>query len=138
MVRRLRGPKPGGVMRTQGGGRYPKSSGTNSARHRLPAGITANGLIWLWIPFCQLKRKTLHWKVLRTLVACVSDKRLGLSAATPPANPTPTPGKNFSITGSSTELYSETVKFETQTSWVGVLAPWLNHSVTLRKLFNFS
>lgn len=70
-------------MRTKGAGRCPKLSGTDSARHRLPAGITASGLIQLRILFCQLKRKTLHWKVLRTLAARVSDKRPGLSAATP-------------------------------------------------------
>ena len=109
LVRRLHGPKPGGVMRTQGAGRCPKSNGTNSARHRLPAGITARGLICLQILFCQLKRKTLHWKVLRTLAARVSDKRPGLSAATPqPSLPQPLARTNFRITGSSTELYSET------------------------------
>lgn len=70
-------------MRTKGAGRCPKLSGTDSARHRLPAGITASGLIQLRILFCQLKRKTLHWKVLRTLAARVSDKRPGLSAASP-------------------------------------------------------
>lgn len=96
-------------MRTQGAGRCPKSNGTNSARHRLPAGITARGLICLRILFCQLKRKTLHWKVLRTLAARVSDKRPGLSAATPqPSLPQPLARTNFRITGSSTELYSET------------------------------
>ena len=110
-------------MRTHGGGRYPKSSGTQVA--------CWNHCQWAYLAVGSLlstERKILHWKVLRSPAACVSDKRLRLSAGTP-QTPPPQPLARTSVLQEAAELYSETAKVETQTSWVGILAPWLNHSV---------
>lgn len=98
---------------------------TNPAGHRLPARITANGLIWMQLLSCRLIRKTPHVKAgYNSLSECLRQECQSSRGA-----PWPDPqhyGKEHRVTG----------RFRGQAAWVGILAPWLNHSVV--NLLNFS